>query len=70
MLPHPPGAVCFLRIPVEPGQLADPAVERVARTLVFAGVDALPPLLLTGAGLGELARRYGSLGSNPGEAAT
>jgi len=48
----------FFRYLPSPASWRPPVVERVARTLVFAGVDALPPLLLTGAGLGELARRY------------
>ena len=44
-----------------PSSWRRPVVERVARTLVFGGVEALPLFLLMGAGLGALASQQGEL---------
>lgn len=51
----------FLAYLPTPSSWRRPVVERVARTLVFSGVEALPLLLLMGAGLGALAAQQGEL---------
>jgi hypothetical protein len=55
------GLAAFFGCLPSPASWRRPVVERVARTLVFAGVDALPLLLLTGMGLGSLAAQEGEL---------
>ena len=51
----------FLAYLPTPSSWRRPVVERIARTLVFSGVEVLPLLLLMGAGLGALAAQQGEL---------